>query len=108
MKMTKEEFLSLMRFPREWVDWEMFPEELFQFQISGYKRGHERASEHNRNGSFHWWLRQKPNKQQLKRLIALTYLDPDKGMAADVRKYISGADNCDQELLDMMNAQQND
>jgi len=111
MKMTKQAFLKLMNFPPEWLEWDMYPDELFEPQLKMYKRGDERGSEHDRNGAFHWWLktnpkpalgRKAPTKEQLKRLIKLTYLDPDKDMAASVRKYISRAENCDQELLDMM------
>jgi hypothetical protein len=115
MKMGKEQFLLLMHFPREWLDWDMYPDELFGAQLKLYKRGDERASEHDRNGAFHWWLltnpegqskRKAPSKAQLKRLVKLTFLDPDKGMAADVRTYIAKAEECDQELLDMMKGRQ--
>ena len=109
--LTKDEFLKLMHFPHEWAKWDMYPDELCRIQIGGYKRGHEKASEHTRNGAFHWWLRTHPSlksehlaptKAQLKRLTKLTYLDPDPLMGADVRRYIAKATNCDSEVADLL------
>jgi hypothetical protein len=91
--MTKKEFLALMRFPKEWEQFEMYPEELADIQINGYQVGHESASEHDRCGAFHWWLKQEPSEQQLINLMKLTYLDPDPLMSADVRNYIVKAKN---------------
>lgn len=77
-------------------------------QAAGYVPGDERASEHTRNGTIHWWLmtnakesskRPAPTKEQLRCLIERTYRDPDKAMAWDVRSYIRNVKNCDQELL---------
>lgn len=98
MKMTKEEFLRLMQFPREWADWKMYPDEIYRIQVGGYARGHEEGSEHDRNGAFHWWLRRNLTKPQLERLISLTYLDPDEGMASDVRRHISKLAGDDKKL----------
>lgn len=86
--MNKHEFLTLMQFPEEWLEWDLYPDELFEIQRSGYKQGHEEGSEHDRNGAFHWWLRQEPKASVLMQLAKLTFLDPDPLMAANVRCYI--------------------
>jgi hypothetical protein len=89
--MTKTEFLSLMKFPSEWDQWGLYPDELFQGQLNLYKPGDERGSEHDRNGAFHWWLKEKPELGVLLKLLALTHLDSDQTMAADARKHIERA-----------------
>jgi hypothetical protein len=100
--MMKRKFLRLMHYPSQWMDWGMYPDELFDLQMSGYKAGDERGMEHERNGAFHWWLRRNPTTKQLLKLISLTYLDPDELMAADVRRYIAKAAKCDPEILRML------
>ena len=89
--MTKREFLKLMNFPEEWISLGMYPDELFQWQLSGYRVGHEDASEHDRNGAFHWWLRRNPTRDQLEQLLRLAVLDPDAHLSADVRRHIRQA-----------------
>jgi hypothetical protein len=86
--MTKDEFLELMRFPHEWKTLNMYPDELFTWQVSNYEPGHEDASEHDRNGAFHWWLRQNPTEAQLMNLLKLAAADPDSYLGNDVRGYI--------------------
>lgn len=97
--MTKEEFILLMQFPQEWVIWNMYPDELSDTQLKGYEPGHEKSSEHDRNGAFHWWLRRNPDKDILMKLLKLSSLDPDQDMATDVRSYICQANNADEEIL---------
>ncbi len=86
--MTKLEFLRLMRFPAEWLDLEMYPDELFEWQVKGYKPGHESGAEHDRNGAFHWWLKKTPSKVELQKLVHLAAVDPDTFLSNDVRNYI--------------------
>jgi hypothetical protein len=88
MKHTKAEFLKLMNFPKEWLEWEMYPDELFEFQISAYEPGNERGSEHDRYGAFHWWIRRDPPEEAINKLFKLTFLDPKQLMAEDARKYL--------------------
>ena len=83
-----------MRFPAEWVKWGMLPDQYLQLVVSRYEPGHEYGSEHDRNGAFHWWLKQSPSEEQLLKLAQLTWLDPDPLMGADVRTYIAQAENC--------------
>lgn len=104
--MTKREFLNLMSFPKEWDSLGMYPDELFQWQVSQYQVGHEDASEHDRNGAFHWWLKRNPTRSQLEQLLKLAILDPDAHLRADVVRYIraaaafdAGLGACESELL---------
>ena len=96
--LTKLEFMKLLRFPSEWVTFGMYPDELFQWQFSGYEPGHEGAAEQDRNGAFHWWLRKPPTKAELENLLRLAALDPDPALGADLRQYIRKASAFD-ELL---------
>ena len=89
--MRKSEYLSLMNFPSEWLEWDLYPDELFRGQMAHYKAGDEAGSEHDRNGAFHWWLRRKPSLDVLQKLLLLTYIDGDSIMAADARRYIENA-----------------
>jgi hypothetical protein len=83
--MTKDEFLNLMCFPSQWKEWDMYPKELFEGQISRYVPGNEASSEHDRNEAFHWWLKRELSQDQFEKLEKLTHLDPDAGLGADVR-----------------------
>jgi hypothetical protein len=96
--MKKEEYLKLMRFPNEWLDWGMYPDQLFQLQVSGYETGHEDGSEHDRNGAFHWWLKQNPSAEKLILLAKLTLIDPDPLMGQDVRSYIAKSEHCNESV----------
>lgn len=86
--MTKTEFMVLMRFPAEWDLLHMYPDDLFAIQRAGYEPGHEEGSEHDRNGAFHWWLRQGTTPAQLLNLYHLAALDPDKPLGADVVRHL--------------------
>lgn len=97
-ELTKAAFLELMRFPAQWNEWEMYPDELFQVQRNFYQPGNEVGAEHDRCGAFHWWLKKCPSKDQLRKLVELSYLDQDQLMAEDVRRHIRQAKNFDAEL----------
>jgi hypothetical protein len=89
--MTKNEFLDLMSFPKEWNSLGMYPDELFEWQVTHYQVGHEEAAEHDRNGAFHWWLRRNPTRDQLERLLRLAIIDPDAHLRSDVLRHIRAA-----------------
>lgn len=101
-KISHEEIKQLMHYPKEWIQWGMLTDELLKGQAAEYEPGDEQAAEHYRNGAFHWWLKRNPTKEQLKKLIALTFLDPDLMMAEDVRGYIAKANNCDDEIRELL------
>jgi len=94
----KMEFLKLMQFPSAWETLGMYPDELFEAQVSRYEPGHEAASEHDRNGAFHWWLRQSPSREQLETLLRLAILDPDPLLGTDARVHIHKAAAFDDSL----------
>ncbi|ENX3172823.1 hypothetical protein ACFOFA_005241 [Salmonella enterica] len=71
--MNKIEFITLMSFPMEWLDLDMYPDLLFLKQLNGYEVGHEDSSDHDRNGAFHWWLKKKPSKDELMKLVRLAF-----------------------------------
>lgn len=77
-----------MKFQPEWEEWGLYPDELFLGQLDLYKPGDEQGSEHDRNGAFHWWLKQQPDLDVLRKLLLLTFMDCDQVMAEDVRRYI--------------------
>ena len=94
----RAEFLKVMKFPREWEELGMFPDELSNVLCPRYEAGQEAGSEHDRNGAIHWWLRQNPSREILLTLIALTQVDPDPLIAADARQYIARSENADDEI----------
>ncbi len=97
--MTLDDYLRLMHFPPEWQEFGMLPSSAWISEAIGtYEPGNENASEHDRNGAFHYWLKQCPSKEQLRILVRLSFLDPDQVMADDVRRYIAEAGTCDDEI----------
>jgi hypothetical protein len=99
--MTRSEFLAKMRFPPEWESLEMYPDDLFSWQISSYVPGHEQSPEHDRNGAFHWWLRKAPSSRELAKLLRLVALDPDIALASDVRGHIRQSKSFDSDLANL-------
>ena len=96
--MTKNEFIKLMQYPREWLEWDMLPDEVINGQLAEYAPGSEQAAERCRNAAFHFWLRKKPGKDILLRLIKLSYLDPNPLMSYVLRKeHIANAENADDD-----------
>jgi len=77
-----------MNFPKEWQELEMYPDTSSKIQIAGYKPGNESASEHDRCGAFHWWLKQEPTEDQLIKLMKLAHLEPESLMGEDIKSYI--------------------
>lgn len=97
--MTKNEFIKLMQYPREWIEWDMLPDELINGQLAEYEPDSEQASERYRSAAFHFWLRRGPSKDILLKLIKLSYFDPDPLMSYCLRKdYIANAENADEEV----------
>jgi hypothetical protein len=100
--MTREDYLRLMKFPKEWEMFNLLPEELVDQLIGMYVPRHEDSPEHDRNGVFHWWLKQSPDKDVLMRLVDLSFLDPDQIMAADVREHILRSTHADEDVMGMI------
>ena len=87
--MDKRRYLEIMEFPSKWQEYNLLPDELIDQLIASYQPGMESASEHDRCGVFHGWLRQSPDRHLLEKLVELSFLDPDQVMAADVRNHIA-------------------
>ncbi|SCM51376.1 hypothetical protein BN1044_00838 [Hafnia alvei] len=103
VNMEKKEFLSLMKFPDEWTELDMYPDELFTGQLKLYKSDNDSdGSEHYRNGAFHWWIKINPSNLFLLNLVKLSFLDPDQLMAEDIRSYIIKQINYDEKVEGMM------
>lgn len=101
--MTQAEFLKLMRYPREWLEWEMLPDELISGQMAEYEAGSSRAPEGYRSAAFHFWLRANPSKDILLKLIRLSYLDPEPLMSYCLRKdHIANAENVDEDVAQVL------
>lgn len=96
--MTHADWLELMRFPPEWVEWDLIPDALAAIQSTGYRPGHEAASEHDRHGAFQWWLRRDPSHATLILLARVSWLDPDQHMAGYVRQCIARHHDCSAEI----------
>jgi hypothetical protein len=97
--MDKAKFLELMDFPKSWNDWGMFPDALFDQHLKHYEPGAELSPEHDRFSAFLWWLKQSPSEEQLLKLVALSFLDPDEIMAKDARRYIAKHSKSDSKVL---------
>lgn len=96
--MTKKEFIQLMQYPREWLEWDMLPDELINAQMAEFAPGSEQATERYRNAAFHYWLQSRPSKVILLKLIRLSYLDPEPLMSYVLRKdHIANAENAHDE-----------
>lgn len=100
--MTHAEWLRLMKFPSEWMEWHMIPDELAECQLNGYEAGHEDAPEHDRHGAFQWWLEREPDAGVLATLARLSWLDPDPLMGAYVRRLISSQPCCDDAVRETL------
>ena len=96
--MDRTTYLRIMQFPDQWLRYEMIPDDLLEELVRQYEPGHESASEHDRNGVFHWWLKRNPPKDVLVKLVELSFLDPDQVMAKDVRSYILTSENTDKDV----------
>ena len=93
-----------MHYPKEWQEWNMLPDKDYLIElILLYEPGNENASEHDRNGVFHWWLRQEPAEDILLKLTKLTFLDPDPYMPKDVRSYILKSKHCTKKVRNAIN-----
>lgn len=96
--MRIDRYLGNMGFHPKWREYGMLPEALVEQLCATYEPGMEGASEHDRNGVFHWWLGRSPDKEVLMKLVELSFVDPDQVMAEDVRRHIVQSASCDEEV----------
>jgi hypothetical protein len=81
---TKCDFLAAYGFPHEWLQWDLYPDPLFEVQRAACANDEEpKPDEHLRHGAFLWWLRtcRLLSEDTLKQLARLAALDPDPEMA---------------------------
>ena len=84
-RFSKQRFVDLMRYPQAWLSWGMYPDALFQLQVSNYEPGSEAAPEHYRYGAFRWWVSRSLSEKHIAKYVALTFLDSDQVMANAAR-----------------------
>jgi hypothetical protein len=88
--MDHDSYLRLMKFPPEWSEWRLLPEQVIDDLIHSYEPGNENASEHDRHGVFQWWIHHGATQAQLIALARLSWLDPDQLMGNYVRECMRG------------------
>jgi hypothetical protein len=101
-KFSKSKLAELLHFPKEWLEWKMYPDEVFLEHRREFQPGDEAGSELNRNGVFHYWLSKNLTEDQIIKLIKLSQLDPDPSMADDVRRHIQKHKNCTPKIKKML------
>ena len=89
MYMTKEEFLEFLDFPREWLEYSLYPDELFMIQKAAMSKDemtcrlslkkYGLGSEHYRYGAF-WWVIKNIGYSALDGLKTVMEKDPDEIM----------------------------
>jgi hypothetical protein len=93
-KFTKSRLAELLEFPKEWLTWEMYPDELFEAHRKSFQPGNESDSENERNETFHYWLSKELTEDQLSHLTRLSLLGPDHMMAEKIQGHIQKHKNC--------------
>jgi len=101
--MNTDEYLELMRFPMEWKECNLVPDEDFIKEfILALKPHQEHVPEHYRHEAFHYWLVQRPATDVLEKLTNLTYADPDQELGKSIRAEILKQPNCSDELRQLI------
>lgn len=101
--MNTDDYLELMRFPEEWKEWALVPdEEYISDHIFHLKPGMEHTPEHARHEAFHYWLAREPSTERLEKLARLSALDPDAEMGESIRAEILKLPNCDDALRELI------
>ena len=99
---TKERLAGLLEFPKEWLEWEMYPDDMFLAHRRQFLPGNESDSENERNEVFHFWLSKELSEDQLIQLVKLSQLDPDPLMAEDIRNHIEKHKNCTPKVKQLL------
>ena len=101
-KFTKSRLAEILEFPKEWVTWEMYPDELFNAHRKAFQPGNESDSENERNEVFHFWLSKELTEDQLTQLAKLSLLDPDPIMAEKIQDHIQKHKNCTSSVRQLL------
>ena len=100
---TKNRLAEILEFPTEWLEWDMYPEELFLEHRKKFMPGNESDAENERNEVFHYWLSRELTEDQLLRLVKLSQLDPDLLMAEDIQNHIKNHKSCTPKVKELLN-----
>jgi hypothetical protein len=104
-RFTKNKLAEILHFPKEWLEWKMYPESIFFAHRKQFQPGNESDSENERNETFHHWLSKELTEDQLLKLVKLSHLDPDPTMAKDVRDHINKHKNCTPKVKQLLQQQ---
>ncbi len=97
-KFTKNRLAELLHFPKEWLAWGLYPDEMFLAHRKLFQPGNESDSENERNETFHYWLSRELTEDQFIKLVKLSFLDPDPIMAENIRDHIRKHKACPQKV----------
>lgn len=97
-KFNKNRLAELLHFPKEWLAWGLYPDEMFLEHRKQFQPGNESDSENERNEVFHYWLSKELSEDQFAKLVKLSFLDPDPIMAENIRDHIRKHKNCPQKV----------
>jgi hypothetical protein len=104
-RFTKNKMAEVLHFPKEWLEWKMYPESIFLEHRKQFQPGNESDSENERNETFHHWLSRDLTEDQLLKLIKLSQLDPDPTMGKDVRNHLNKHKNCTPKVKKLLQQQ---
>ncbi len=93
-KFIKTQLAEILGFPKEWLAWRMYPDDLFLKHRKLFQPGNESDSENERCEAFHHWLSRELKEDQLLKLTQLAQLDPDPLMAMNIQSHIRKHKNC--------------
>ncbi|MDH3257376.1 MAG: hypothetical protein OEM27_07145 [Nitrospinota bacterium] len=92
--LSKVRLAELLHFPKAWLTWEMYPDEMFLEHRQLFQLGNESDSENERSETFHYWLSRELTEDQLLKLVKLSQLDPEPLMAENIQAHIKKHKNC--------------
>jgi hypothetical protein len=93
-RFTKNKLAEILHFPKEWLEWKMYPDSLFFDHRKQFQPGNESDSENERSETFHHWLSRELTEDQIIKLIKLSQLDPDPMMVENIQSHIRKHKNC--------------
>jgi len=93
-RFTKNKLAEILHFPKEWLEWKMYPDSLFFDHRKQFQPGNESDSENERSETFHHWLSRELTEDQIIKLIKLSQLDPDPMMVENIQSHITKHKNC--------------
>lgn len=99
---SKQRLAELLQFPKEWLEWDMYPDTLFLEHRKQFQPGNESSSENERNEVFHYWLARDLTEVQILKLVQLARLDPDPLMGEDVARHILKHKNCPPQVKQVL------